>query len=183
LDIGCGAGILSEPLERMGGIVVGIDATPSNISVATIHAKQDPSIENLTYLCQPAEELAKEKTNFFDIITCLEVIEHVANIPTLLEACKSLIKPGGSIFISTVNRTFLARALVVFAAENVLNLVPKGTHDWNNFVSPNEVRRYLGDSGFETVHMSGLAYNPFARTWTFVDSTLMNYICHGFSKY
>lgn len=183
VDIGCGAGILAESLARLGGTVVGIDAASSSIAVATKHASLDPDLHSLSYLCTTAEALAQESPASFDIITCLEVIEHVSDIPALLDACKALIKPGGSIFISTINRTFVSRALAVFAAENILRIVPQGTHDWNKFVTPDETRNYLSRAGFEQVSLSGMAYNPLSGHWWLCGNTDMNYICHGFKKF
>ena len=173
LDIGCGGGLLSEPMARLGGEVTGIDAGEKNIAAAKAHLQTlDLKIDyrNLT-----AEELAKTEAKF-DIILNMEVIEHVADVGIFLKSCAALLKPDGMMFVATINRTVKSYLFAIIGAEYVLRLLPKGTHDWHKFLKPSEINRYSEDSGLKLKHMTGVAYNPFNEDFKFTDDVAVNYM-------
>jgi len=177
LDIGCGGGILSEPLSRLGGSVTGIDPVEESIGVATAHAtKQGLPV---VYRNATAEDLAREGL-LFDVVVASEVIEHVADPQSFLKTCRSLAKPGALIVLSTLNRTSKSYGLAVFAAERILGLVPPGTHDWRKFIKPDELEGMLADAGFAATRRAGMIYKPLSGSWTLSDADLsMNYILAG----
>ena len=162
LDIGCGGGLLSEPMARMGAEVVGADAAETNIEVARIHAKE--SGLEIDYRATTAEALA-EAGETFDVILNMEVVEHVADVNLFMEATASMVRPGGLMFVATINRTRKAQALAIFMAENVLRWLPRGTHEYEKLVRPDELRAPLERSGMRIVDMTGVFYNVFADEW------------------
>ena len=163
LDIGCGGGLVAEPMARLGASVTGIDAAAPAIAVASEHARsQDFAIE---YRCTSAETLAAEGATF-DIVTALEIIEHVANIELFYDALARLVKPGGLLIVSTLNRTAKSYALGIVAAEYILRWVPKGTHDWKRFVKPSEMAKMLTARGFTIHDTTGLCFQPLAGSFT-----------------
>jgi len=163
IDIGCGAGLLSEPLARMGAKMTSIDASESNIEVAKIHAAQ--SGLEIDYRCATPEMLADEGKQF-EIVLNMEVIEHVDDPQFFMQACASVLKPGGLMFVATLNRTIKSLALAKIGAEYVLRWLPAGTHDWRKFVKPSEMSGYLRGAGLDLQDITGVAYNPFNDTWS-----------------
>ncbi len=172
LDIGCGGGLISEPLARLGGKVTGIDASEKNIKIAKIHAKKnDLDIDYQTK--SPEQLLVKDK---FDVILNLEVVEHVENLDLYLEACKNLLKSQGLMFTATLNRTLTSYVKAIIGAEYILRWLPIGTHDWNKFLKPEELERMLSDKNFYTDNIRGLEFNPFLNKWKKSDNLSVNYI-------
>ena len=158
LDVGCGGGILSEALAKAGAHVTGIDLEQNAIAAAIAHAKT----ENLSiqYECNAIETLLENQSELFDMITCMEMLEHVPHPEKIIQTCAKLLKPQGTLFLSTINRTWKAYGLVIFGAENVLNLVPKNTHQYDAFIKPSEIASWLRHANFSLNTLSGLHYNP-----------------------
>jgi 2-polyprenyl-6-hydroxyphenyl methylase/3-demethylubiquinone-9 3-methyltransferase len=177
LDIGCGGGLLSEPMARLGARVTGIDAAERNIAVARLHAAgQELAID---YRVETAEALAQGNAQF-DIVLALEIVEHVADIDLFLRSCGRLAKPGGLVFLSTLNRTAKAWALAIAGAEYVLRWLPRGTHDWRKFLKPSEVVRGLRGGGVEAQEIVGVVYSPLSRVWSLNKNDLdVNYMLYG----
>lgn len=173
LDIGCGGGILSEVMARLGAEVHGIDMVEKNIGIARLHA--DQSGLDIDYRCCTVEDLCLEP-NIFDVVLNMEVIEHVKNPDLFLHSAANLVRPGGLMFIATLNRTWLSYLLAIVAAEHILKLLPKGTHKWRKFQRPDEVISSLGAYGFVPVNLSGVWINPFKRTFRRVPLTAVNYM-------
>jgi 2-polyprenyl-6-hydroxyphenyl methylase/3-demethylubiquinone-9 3-methyltransferase len=177
LDIGCGGGLLCEPMARLGAAVTGIDAAQRNIATARLHAEgQGLAID---YRETTAEALAAEGRQF-DIVLALEIIEHVADVDLFLRSCGHLTKPGGLVFLSTLNRTAKAWALAIAGAEYLLRWLPRGTHDWKKFLKPSEVVRGLRSGGVETQEIVGVVYSPLSRAWSLNKRDLdVNYMLYG----
>ncbi len=180
LDIGCGGGLLCEPMARLGAAVTGIDAAGRNIATARLHAEgQGLAID---YRETTAEALAAEGRQF-DIVLALEIIEHVADIDLFLRSCGQLTKPGGLVFLSTLNRTAKAWALAIAGAEYLLRWLPRGTHDWKKFLKPSEVVRGLRSAGVETQEIVGVVYGPLSRAWSLNKRDLdVNYMLYGVAR-
>lgn len=172
LDVGCGGGLLCEPMTRLGAKVTGIDPSATNIGVATTHAAQ--SGLTIDYRAAPAETLAEEGATF-DVVLCMEVVEHVADVPAFLATVGSLVKPGGLLLVATINRTPKAFALAIVGAEYVLGWLPKGTHQYDKLVRPEEIERPLTRAGFSVVETVGVTYNPLTDIWTTARDTDVNY--------
>jgi 2-polyprenyl-6-hydroxyphenyl methylase / 3-demethylubiquinone-9 3-methyltransferase len=173
LDVGCGGGLIAEPLTRLGASVVGIDAADESIAAAAAHAAQsDLAID---YRAATAEELARAGETF-DAVLALEIIEHVADRPAFLGACAALVKPGGALIVSTLNRTLKAYLLAIVGAEYVLRWLPAGTHDWRKFVQPHELARELRGAGLILSDVSGMAYSPLTGEWTLSRDADVNYL-------
>ena len=174
LDVGCGGGLISEPMARLGGAVTGLDAAPANIEVARLHAAA--SGLTIDYRCATAEEEA-EAGRQYDLVLALEIIEHVADVGTFLSSLGRVVRPGGALFLSTLNRTAKAYLLAIVGAEYLLRWLPRGTHDWQRFVKPSELTRPLRQNGLKVGAMSGLVYNPLADRWHLDERDLdVNYI-------
>jgi 2-polyprenyl-6-hydroxyphenyl methylase/3-demethylubiquinone-9 3-methyltransferase len=173
LDIGCGGGLLSEPLARLGATVTGIDVADRNIAVARLHAEQSGLA--IDYRETTAEALAASGESF-DVVLNMEVIEHVDNVPLYMQSCARLVAPGGLIFTATLNRTLRARALAVFAAENVLRWLPRGTHDFEKFLTPSEVHALLTRNGLKVANETGVVYHPLADDWRLSSDMGINYM-------
>ncbi|GAB4127264.1 MAG: bifunctional 2-polyprenyl-6-hydroxyphenol methylase/3-demethylubiquinol 3-O-methyltransferase UbiG [Rhodothalassiaceae bacterium] len=173
LDIGCGGGLVSEPLARMGADVLGIDVSDETIAAARCHA-EDVGLD-IAYRNATAETLVAEGASF-DIVLGLEVIEHVADPALFLASARRLVAPRGQFFFSTLNRTARSFLLGILAAEYLLHLVPRGTHDWRKFVTPQEFETLLGEAGFAGVQMRGLSYDPLGDVWSLSSDTGVNYI-------
>ena len=172
LDIGCGGGLISEPMDRLGGNVTGIDAAEKNIKIASLHSKE--SNLKIRYLENSPEQL-KEKEKF-DIILNLEIVEHVENLDLYLQSCYDLLKGNGLMFTATINRTLISYIKAIIGAEYVLRWLPIGTHDWNKFVKPEELQKKLTDKKFTTNNIKGLEFNPIFNKWKQSDNLSVNYI-------
>ena len=171
LDVGCGGGILAEGLASRGSIVTGLDVEPDAIAAAKSHAEGQQL--QLNYVCQPIEQYEEGP---FDTVTCMEMLEHVPEPELVIEHCARLLKPGGYLFLSTINRTIKAYASAIVAAEYVLKLLPRQTHDFEKFIKPSEMAAMVRGAGLEMVGMEGMAYNPFTRVATLQDSISVNYL-------
>ena len=172
LDIGCGGGLISEPMTRLGADVTAIDASNKNINIAKAHAKKNNL--NIKYLNDIPENLKLE--NKFDIILNLEVIEHVENLDLYLESCFNLLKPKGIMFTATLNRTMISYIKAIVGAEYILRWLPIGTHDWNKFIKPEELEKKITDLKFSIINSTGLTFNPFFQEWKKTKDLSVNYI-------
>lgn len=173
LDIGCGGGLLSEPMSRMGADVVGADASEKNIMIAKTHAAG--SGVAVDYRAVTAEAL-QEAGGSFDIVLNMEVVEHVADVDFFLSTCAGLVRPGGLMFIATINRTMKAAALAIFAAENVLRWLPRGTHQYEKLVRPEEIERPLSVAGMGVTDRTGVFFNPLSNQWNLSKDMDVNYM-------
>lgn len=173
VDIGCGGGLLSEPMARMGARVTGIDAAPRNIEVAKIHGQQ--SDLTIDYQHITAENLVKTGKTY-DVVLALEIIEHVADVDLFLKSLRQLVKPGGLVICSTLNRTLRAYALAILGAEYILRWLPKGTHDWHKFITPYELRSWALKQKLDCFDVKGMIFNPLTRQWQLGRDTAVNYI-------
>ncbi len=177
LDIGCGGGLIAEPMTRLGAGVTGIDAAPGNLTTARRHAEGQALA--IDYRAATAEALAEEGASF-DIVLALEIVEHVADVDLFLKSCARLVKPDGLLFLSTLNRTAKAWALAVVGAEYVLRWLPRGTHDWRKFLKPSEVARGLAAGGIDVQEIVGVVYSPLERAWSLNKRDLdVNYMLYG----
>lgn len=173
LDIGCGGGLLSEPMARMGFAVLGADASERNVGAAAAHA--EGSGLALRYRATTAEMLAAEGLRF-DVVLNMEVVEHVADVKHYLARCADLVSPGGVMIVATLNRTFKSYALAKLGAEYILRWLPAGTHDWSRFVKPDELRAYLEESGLRLTRLQGVAFDPLRWDWRLANDTDVNYM-------
>jgi len=177
LDVGCGGGLLCEPMTRLGAAVTGIDAADRNIATARLHAERQGLA--IDYRAATAEALATEGRQF-DIVLALEIVEHVADVDLFLQSCGRLAKPGGLVFMSTLNRTAKAWALAIAGAEYVMRWLPRGTHDWRKFLKPSELVRGLRHVGVEPQEIGGVVYSPLSREWSLHKRDLdVNYMLYG----
>ncbi len=172
LDIGCGGGLISEPMFRLGANVTGIDASEKNIKVASLHSKN--SGLKIKYQHTSPEKMLEE--NKFDIILNLEIVEHVENLDLYLNSCSKLLKKDGLMFTATINKTLTSYIKAIVGAEYVLRWLPIGTHDWNKFVKPEELEKKLTKLNFSTKNIKGLSYNPFLNKWSKSDDLSVNYV-------
>jgi 2-polyprenyl-6-hydroxyphenyl methylase/3-demethylubiquinone-9 3-methyltransferase len=173
LDIGCGGGLISEPMARLGATVVGLDASERNIAVASLHAGQ--SGLDIDYRCSAAEDLAAAGESF-DAVLALEVIEHVADVASFVAACAKLVRPSGAAAFSTLNRTPQSYLLGIVGAEYVLRWLPPGTHQWNRFVRPSELAAALRPQGLTITAMEGLGFQPIQQRWRLTRDLSVNYL-------
>ena len=171
LDIGCGGGLLSEPMARMGFSVLGADASEKNVKTAAAHAAG----LGIDYRATTAEALAAERLSF-DVVLNMEVVEHVADLESYLAACARLIRPGGLTFVATLNKTLKSLALAKIGAEYVLGWLPRGTHDWNRFVEPARLQAILEESGLNVLKKQGVAFDPLSWSWKLASDTDVNYM-------
>lgn len=176
LDLGCGGGILSEPLARLGAHMTGVDASEGAIEAAQAHAKV-MGLE-IDYRCMDAKDLLAEG-HLFDVVVSMEVIEHVADVGEFISLCTSLVKPGGDLFLSTLNKTCKSWALGIVVAENILKWAPKGAHDWNKFISPQDLAKHLRANACEPLATQGLTYSIFNQSWQLSDDVDINYVMHA----
>ena len=174
IDIGCGGGLVSEGLSRMGAQVTGIDMATKALAVAKLHALESRVVVNYREIT--AEAMAEEAAGQFDIVTCLEMLEHVPDPASVVAACAKLAKPGAHLFFSTISRTPKAYALTVIGAEYVLGLLPKGTHEYAKFLKPSELIGFARAAGLTLVKMHGMSYNPLTHVAKWCDDTNVNYI-------
>lgn len=180
LDVGCGGGILSESMAQRGADVMGVDMAEKSLQVAQLHALE--ANVQVSYRCIAAEALAAELPEQFDVVTCMEMLEHVPDPASVVYACAALVKPGGHLFFSTLNRNAKAYLMAVVGAEYVLNLLPKGTHDYSKFIKPSELASWLRQSGLELQHQTGVTYNPFSKHYALTTDTSVNYMLHAIKE-
>jgi len=177
VDVGCGGGILSESLARAGAEVKGIDVAPKVLAIAKLHLHE--SGLDVDYAQKTAEVLATEMPGQFDVVTCMEMLEHVPDPASIIASVQALLKPGGQGFFSTLNRTPRAFALGIVAAEHIARLLPRGTHRYDRFIRPSELCRWLRESGLEVNDISGLHYNPITRSVMLGGNVKVNYLVHA----
>lgn len=178
IDVGCGGGILSEPLARMGATVTGVDAVEKNIKIARLHADLDPATSTIEYRCTTAEKLVEEERKF-DVVLALEVIEHVANPSEFCKSLSALTDSNGATIISTINRSMRSYATAIVAAEYILHWLPKGTHQWSSFLTPEELVLILQRASIDIKEMAGFVYNPLTGRWALSDDIGVNFIAFG----
>lgn len=179
IDIGCGGGILSESMAVLGAEVTGIDMAPTPLQVAKMHLKE--SGQKVDYQQLTAEEMAKKHAGEFDVVTCMEMLEHVPDPASVVKACSMLVKPGGMVFLSTINRNPKSFAMAIVGAEYILKLLPKGTHEYAKFIKPSELASWCRNAGLETGNMTGMHYNPLTKRYTLGPGVDVNFLlsCQG----
>ncbi|MGW8228969.1 MAG: bifunctional 2-polyprenyl-6-hydroxyphenol methylase/3-demethylubiquinol 3-O-methyltransferase UbiG [Gammaproteobacteria bacterium] len=176
LDVGCGGGILSESMAQRGAQVTGIDMGEAPLAVARLH-QMESGVE-VEYQRITAEALAETKPESFDVVTCLEMLEHVPDPASVIQACAQLVKPGGQVFFSTINRNPKSYLFAIIGAEYVLNLLPKGTHDFSKFIKPSELESWSRVAGLQNLELTGMSYNPLTRTYSLGADVAVNYLLH-----
>jgi 2-polyprenyl-6-hydroxyphenyl methylase/3-demethylubiquinone-9 3-methyltransferase len=174
LDVGCGGGILSESMAQKGAKVTGIDLGEKALKVAALHGLE--SGVAVDYQLISVEELAEKQPESFDVVTCLEMLEHVPNPASVVAACAKLVKPGGQVFFSTINRNPKAYLLAVIGAEYILNILPRGTHDYEKFIKPSELASWARSAGLSLNHQIGMSYNPITKHYWLGDDVSVNYM-------
>lgn len=177
LDVGCGGGILSESMAQGGARVTGIDLSDKALGVARLHLLE--SGNRVDYQKISAEDFAASHAGRFDVVTCMEMLEHVPNPASTVAACAALVKPGGHVFFSTLNRNAKAYVLAVIGAEYILNMLPRGTHDYAKFIKPAELSRWSKSVGLEPDELIGMSYNPFTQRYSLGSDTDVNYLLHS----
>ncbi|MCE7527626.1 bifunctional 2-polyprenyl-6-hydroxyphenol methylase/3-demethylubiquinol 3-O-methyltransferase UbiG [Polynucleobacter sp. IMCC 30228] len=174
LDVGCGGGILAEALAQSGAQTTGIDLSEKALKVAELHALESGAQVN--YQAISAEALALTEPESFDVVTCMEMLEHVPSPASVVHACATLAKPGATLFFSTLNRNPKSYLFAIIGAEYLLRLLPKGTHDYRKFITPSELGRFVRDAGLEIIDIKGLSYNPLTQIYSLSDDTSVNYL-------
>lgn len=177
LDVGCGGGILAESMARRGAVVTGIDAGQAPLTVAKLHALE--SGIQVEYRNITAEEMAAEAPGNYDVVTCMEMLEHVPDPASVIAACAQLVKPGGHVFFSTINRTPKGYLFAVIGAEYLLKMLPKGTHDYKKFIRPHEMDSWMRAAGLEMRDLSGMSYNPLSHRYSLGKDIEVNYLIHA----
>ena len=175
LDIGCGGGILADAMARKGAEVLGIDLAGKALKVAQLHALEAQT-QGVSYREVSAETLAAEQPESFDVVTCMEMLEHVPDPSSVVRACATLVKPGGHVFFSTINRNAKAFVFAIVGAEYILNLLPRGTHEFAKFIKPSELASYARAAGLDLEHTRGMEYNPLTRHYWLSANTSVNYM-------
>jgi 2-polyprenyl-6-hydroxyphenyl methylase/3-demethylubiquinone-9 3-methyltransferase len=174
IDVGCGGGILSESMAGQDAIVTGIDLSDKALRVAKLHLLETG--RQVEYLAIAAEQIADERAATYDVVTCMEMLEHVPDPASVVAACAKMCKPGGWLFFSTLNRNPKSYLFAIIGAEYVLNLLPKGTHEWAKFLKPAELSRFIRHAGLEMVEVTGMSYNPFSQVYKLGPDTDVNYL-------
>jgi 2-polyprenyl-6-hydroxyphenyl methylase/3-demethylubiquinone-9 3-methyltransferase len=177
IDIGCGGGLITEALAERGAIVTGVDLSERALTVAKLHLKE--SGRQVDYRLIAAEAIADELPGAFDAVTCLEMLEHVPDPAQTIAACAKLVKPGGDVFFSTINRNPKAYLMAVIGAEYLLKMLPRGTHDYDKFIKPSELSRWCRMAGLEVKDICGMSYQPFSRTYSLGSDSSVNYLVHA----
>ncbi len=176
LDVGCGGGILTESMAKLGAAhATGIDMAEKSLKIAKLHAL-DQGVDNVAYRCIRVEDLAAEAPHSFDVVTCMEMMEHVPDPAAIVAACARLVKPDGTVFFSTINRNPKSYLHAIVGAEYLLGLVPRGTHDWQKFITPAELARMCRNAGLEIIDSKGMAYNPLSKVYSLGDNVDVNYM-------
>ena len=175
IDIGCGGGILADSMARAGAQVTGIDLAGKALKVAQLHALEAET-PNINYREISAEAMAQEAPGRFDTVTCMEMLEHVPDPASVVRACSQLVKPGGWVFFSTLNRNLKSFVLAIVGAEYVLNMLPRGTHEYAKFIRPSELASHCRHAGLDVLHSRGMSYNPITRRYWLNDDTSVNYL-------
>ena len=175
LDVGCGGGILADSMARKGATVLGIDLASKALKVAQLHALEAQT-QRVKYQEISAEALAAQQPGTFDVVTCMEMLEHVPDPAAVVKACADLVKPGGYVFFSTINRNAKAFLFAILGAEYLLNMLPRGTHEYSKLIKPNELASYCRAAGLELVQTRGLEYNPLTRHYWLSANTSVNYL-------
>jgi 2-polyprenyl-6-hydroxyphenyl methylase/3-demethylubiquinone-9 3-methyltransferase len=175
VDIGCGGGILSDAMARQGAEVLGADLAVKSLKVAQLHA-MEAGTQGVQYREISAEDLAQEQAGQYDVVTCMEMLEHVPDPSSVVKACSALVKPGGWVFFSTLNRNPKSFLFAVVGAEYILNLLPKGTHEYARMIKPSELADWVRANGLNVMHMKGMTYNPFTRHYALGTDTDVNYL-------
>lgn len=176
LDVGCGGGLISEAMAEFGAEVTGIDMGEAPLSVAKLHLLE--SGNQVEYIKITAEELAEQRPEQYDVVTCLEMLEHVPDPSSVIKACERLVKPGGDVYFSTINRNPKAWLFAIVGAEYILNLLPRGTHEYDKLIKPSELDSYARDAGLDMQRMIGLHYNPFTHAYKLAPGVDVNYMIH-----
>jgi 2-polyprenyl-6-hydroxyphenyl methylase/3-demethylubiquinone-9 3-methyltransferase len=177
VDIGCGGGILSESMASAGSATLGIDMASKALGVAKLHALE--AGVDIEYLESTAEQLVQDRAGEFRTVTCMEMLEHVTAYADTVKACAELAQPGGDLFFSTINRNPKSYVMLILGAEYVLNILPRGTHEYSKFIKPSELAQALRDAGLDVLDISGLHYNPLTRSCRLDNDTSTNYIVHA----
>lgn len=177
LDVGCGGGLLTEGMAQRGATVSGIDLSDKALGVARLHLYE--SGLEIDYQLISAEAHAEKHPASFDVVTCMEMLEHVPDPASTVRACAQLVKPGGDVFFSTLNRKFKAYLLAIIGAEYVLNMLPRGTHEYSKFIKPSELARYCRDAGLEISTLTGMSYNPITKVYSLGPDADVNYLVHA----
>ena len=176
LDVGCGGGILAESMAGLGASVTGIDLGEAPLAVAKLHLKE--SGQKVEYRHVSAEDLAREQPGSFDVVTCMEMLEHVPNPASTIAACAQLVKPGGQVFFSTINRNPKSWFMAIVGAEYVLKLLPRGTHEYMKFIKPSEMERWARHAGLSVRELTGMHYNPLSKQFNLGQGVDVNYIAY-----
>ncbi|NQZ54326.1 MAG: bifunctional 2-polyprenyl-6-hydroxyphenol methylase/3-demethylubiquinol 3-O-methyltransferase UbiG [Piscirickettsiaceae bacterium] len=176
IDVGCGGGILSEALAKSGAYVTGIDMGKMPLDIAKLHALE--SSLTIDYQQITAEEKAQQSAEQYDAVTCMEMLEHVPDPASVITACAQLVKPGGDLFFSTLNRHPKAYLVAVLGAEYIMNILPKGTHDYKRFIRPSELANWCRQAGLDVCDITGMSYNPLSKTFKLTDDVKVNYLMH-----
>jgi 2-polyprenyl-6-hydroxyphenyl methylase/3-demethylubiquinone-9 3-methyltransferase len=174
LDVGCGGGILTEKIAQQAGVTVGIDASSHMTAIARAHAEQ--SNLDICYIDTNIEDITQFTEQGFDLILCMELLEHVPSYESVIVACKKVLNPGGTIIFATINRNLMSFLLAVVCAEYVLGLLPKGTHDWASLIKPSELNRACFEAGLKQTNITGFSYNPITRNYYLCKNCLVNYL-------
>jgi len=177
IDVGCGGGILAESMALRGAETLGIDMGAAPLSVAELHAL-DGGVENIKYKKITVEEMAEEQAGQFDIVTCMEMLEHVPDPASIINACAKLVKADGHVFFSTINRSPKSFALAIVGAEYLLNMLPKGTHEYGKFIRPSELESWARNSGLHLENIKGMTYNPLLQNYKLGDDVGVNYLMY-----
>lgn len=180
LDVGCGGGLLSEAMALRGARVTGLDMVDASLKVARLHALE--SQVQVDYQLTTAEQHAAANPAAYDVVACLEMLEHVPDPGSIIRACAQLVKPGGHVFFSTINRTPKAYALAVVGAEYIMNMLPRGTHDYAAFIRPSELETWCREADLRFAHIAGMSYNPLTRRFSLGDDVDVNYIVHAVAE-